>query len=160
MYSTAGLEDNPMTSTFVEKDNPDVENVADSLREKCSELNLTERKPWNASNKKNCFYFFLVLDRFKTIYCYVPKAGSTTWKTLIANASGFRHEDFRHLDQDGRPEVWIHDAIYAKYPRLGQFSEKEIEYKLPVPVPSGFRHEDFRHLKYGFMTPSMQNIQG
>ena len=60
----------------------------------------------------------------------MPKAGSTAWKAVIANASGFRREDFKHLEQAGRPEVWIHDAIYAKYPRLGTFSEKEIEYRL------------------------------
>ena len=119
-----------MTSTFVEQHNPDIGSVADYVTGRCSQLNLTENKPWDTANSKLFFHNFIVLDRFKAIYCNVPKAGTTTWKVLIANASGFRHEDFRHLDQAGRPEVWIHDAINAKYPRLGYFSEKEIKYKL------------------------------
>ena len=60
----------------------------DRIRKTCKELGLT---PLASSQelKSTIPYPRIIIDkRHKLIYCFVPKAGSTTWKTILKNATG------------------------------------------------------------------------
>ena len=101
------------------------------LKSMCERQNLTvDVRPWNEDNKGDYFQNFLTLDEYKTIYCFIPKAGTTFLKSIIANASGLGDEDFQNVAKIGRPETGIHNAINSKYRTLGNYSMEEIDYKL------------------------------
>ena len=47
---------------------------------------LKSRCAWGVGTREINYTFLLVDDKYKVLYCYIPKAGCTAWKNILALA--------------------------------------------------------------------------
>ena len=76
------------------------------------------------SNLKH-FRNILVDDQLKTLFCYIPKAGSTSWKYVLLNAS--KRQQQPRSAKDFRD---IHTSLHKSLQRLDEYSFQEIKHRL------------------------------
>ena len=109
-------------------------NIVNDVKKGCESVNPAHNSgevEWNEKNKARYFRHFIVYERFKTIYCYIPKVSSSSWKLVFLNASGILNSTMSSLAVTGEArEVWIHWMSGSHFKKLGHYSRDEILHKL------------------------------
>lgn len=82
-----------------------------------------------STSNQHFLKYLIVNDRLKTLYCYVPKAGSSSWKALFVKLSGI------HPPTSKNGEAFrvyhLRDTLFrANITQLVKFSPEERQHKL------------------------------
>ena len=97
------------------------------LRRSCKSQKLNKAKL-----DKSELRYIIVSDKYKTMYCYIPKVACTQWNTVF-------------LSLDNRTNVTnVHDPKYFKF--LNQYSDKDVEFRLKTYFKFLFVREPLERL--------------
>lgn len=117
----------------------------DRIDEQCRALGMRQDNSQNYNSTITRAFLkklnhFLVLDKYKVIYCYIPKAGCTNWKRVMLVLSGKAHS----TDVIGQKETHV---LTSKYIRsLDTYTTEQAQYRLEHYVKFTFVRDPFVRL--------------
>ncbi|PIK57814.1 putative carbohydrate sulfotransferase 11 isoform X2 [Apostichopus japonicus] len=113
-----------------------------TITEQCAALGMASNHHNTTLNPKviRKLEHFLVLDKYKIIYCYIPKAGCTNWKRVLLVLSGKANS----TQSIGQKETHV---LTSKYIRsLSTYTISEAKYRLENYVKFTFVRNPFVRL--------------
>ncbi|XP_076469044.1 carbohydrate sulfotransferase 11-like [Babylonia areolata] len=114
--------------------------LAEHVRRTCVEQRLGKQQ--GASVSLDRFDHILVDERYKMLYCYIPKVACTNWRRVMLVLSG-KVKVSNVLDIRGGD---VHGRFKRLLPRLSNYSQQEVEWRLSTYYKFMFVREPFERL--------------
>ncbi|KAL8600117.1 hypothetical protein ACOMHN_009724 [Nucella lapillus] len=114
--------------------------LAEHVKKTCQQQTLGKQPLSNLNPER--FDHILVDDRYKAIYCYIPKVACTNWRRLLLVLSG-KVKVKNVLDISGGD---VHGRYKRLLPKLSNFNEGERQYRLDNYFKFMFVREPFERL--------------
>ena len=108
------------------------------------------KKNNNQELAKGSYHHVIVSDKYKLLYCYIPKVACTQWKKLFLILDD-KAQGIRNNEHEKYHEKW-------RFNYLGQYSDEAIRTRLRHYYKFLFVREPFERLLSGFEDKFVSNI--